>query len=84
MRGQYSGNAHGVIKGLGVEKVSDQRSWNESDKEYYLALIDALVERGVMPDHDPREPWFLCYSHSETDVDETLTVFREVVKSVSR
>ncbi|MFH1906219.1 MAG: guanitoxin biosynthesis PLP-dependent transaminase GntE [Chloroflexota bacterium] len=69
---------------LGVEKVSDQRSWNESDKEYYLALIDALIERGVMPDHDPREPWFLCYSHSETDVDETLTVFREVVKSVTR
>ncbi len=64
--------------------VSDQRSWDKSDKEYYLALIDALVERGVMPDHDPREPWFLCYSHSETDVDETLTVFREVVKSVSR
>lgn len=69
---------------LGVEKVSDQRSWDKSDKEYYLALIDALVERGVMPDHDPREPWFLCYSHSDTDIDETLTAFREVVKSVTR
>lgn len=69
---------------IGVEKVSDQRSWDKSDKEYYLALIDALVERGVMPDHDPREPWFLCYSHSDTDIDETLTAFREVVKSVTR
>jgi glutamate-1-semialdehyde 2,1-aminomutase len=44
--------------------------------------VEALIERGVMPDHDPREPWFLSYSHTEKDVDETLTVFREVVKTV--
>ncbi|MBU2609742.1 MAG: aspartate aminotransferase family protein [Chloroflexi bacterium] len=69
---------------IGVEKVSDQRSWDKSDKEYYLALVEALVERGVMPDHDPREPWFLCYAHSEADVDTTLEVFREVVRAVKR
>ena len=48
---------------LGVETVTNQRDWNESDKEYYLRLVEAAIERGVMPDHDPREPWFLCYSH---------------------
>jgi glutamate-1-semialdehyde 2,1-aminomutase len=69
---------------IGVEKVTDQRSWNESEKEYYLALIEAMIERGVMPDHDPREPWFLCYAHSEKDIDDTLTVFRDVVKAVKR
>ncbi len=69
---------------IGVEKVSDQRSWNESEKEYYLALIEAMIARGVMPDHDPREPWFLCYSHSETDIDTTLNVVRDSVKTVSR
>ncbi|MDI6768202.1 MAG: guanitoxin biosynthesis PLP-dependent transaminase GntE [Anaerolineales bacterium] len=65
---------------IGVEKVTDQRSWDKSEKEYYLALVDALIERGVMPDHDPREPWFLCYSHTEADIDETLNVMVEVVK----
>ena len=69
---------------IGVEKVTDQRTWNESEKEYYLALIEAMIERGVMPDHDPREPWFLCYSHSEADIDNTLDVVREAVKIVKR
>ena len=69
---------------IGVEKVTDQRTWNESEKEYYLALIEAMIKRGVMPDHDPREPWFLCYSHSETDIDTTLEVVRETVKAVKR
>jgi glutamate-1-semialdehyde 2,1-aminomutase len=67
---------------IGVEKITDQRSWSVSEQEYYLALVDAMIERGVMPDHDPREPWFLCYSHSEADIDETLNVFREAVKAV--
>ncbi len=69
---------------VGVETVSDQRSWNASEKEYYLSIIDALIERGVMPDHDPREPWFLCYAHSEKDIDDTLEAFRAAVKEVKR
>lgn len=69
---------------IGVEKVIDQRSWSESEKEYYLELVEALIEGGVMPDHDPREPWFLSYSHSEKDIDDTLTAFRTAVKAVKR
>jgi glutamate-1-semialdehyde 2,1-aminomutase len=69
---------------VGVEKVTDQRSWNESDKEYYLALVDALIERGVMPDHDPREPWFLCYAHGDAEIDKTLEIFRDAIKTVKR
>jgi glutamate-1-semialdehyde aminotransferase len=38
----------------------------------------------VMPDHDPREPWFLCYSHSDADIDETLNVMADVVRAVKR
>ncbi|MEW6367082.1 MAG: guanitoxin biosynthesis PLP-dependent transaminase GntE [Acidobacteriota bacterium] len=69
---------------VGVEKVTDQRSWNRSDKQYFLALVKAMVERGVMTDHDPREPWFMCLAHSEADVDTTLDVFRETLKAVKR
>jgi glutamate-1-semialdehyde 2,1-aminomutase len=69
---------------IGVEKVTDQRSWSKSERDYYLALVEALIERGVMPDHDAHEPWFLCYSHSEADIDETLNVFREAVMAVKR
>ena len=69
---------------VGVERVTNQRDWDESDKAYYLRLIEALVERGVMPDHDPREPWFLCYAHSEADIDETLNAMDDAVRQVSR
>ncbi|MEW5868823.1 MAG: guanitoxin biosynthesis PLP-dependent transaminase GntE [Chloroflexota bacterium] len=69
---------------VGVEKVTNQRDWNESDKDYYLKLIEAAMENGVMPDHDPREPWFLCYAHTESDIDETLNVISDVVKQVPR
>jgi glutamate-1-semialdehyde 2,1-aminomutase len=69
---------------VGVEKVTNQRDWNDSEKEYYLSLVEAMIERGVMPDHDPREPWFICYSHSEADIDETLNVVQDAVASVTR
>lgn len=69
---------------IGVEKVTNQRTWNESDHGLYLDIVDALIERGVMPDHDAREPWFLCYAHSDKDIDDTLTAFRESVKACKK
>ncbi len=53
---------------VGKEKVVAQRDWQETEREYYLRLMDYAIARGVMPDHDPREPWFLCYSHSDSDI----------------
>ncbi|MCM2332839.1 MAG: aspartate aminotransferase family protein [Anaeromyxobacteraceae bacterium] len=67
---------------LGVEKVTCQREWAESDRPRLLRLAEAAMERGVMPDYDPREPWFLCYSHTDADVDRTLEVYAELVKTV--
>ena len=69
---------------VGIEKPICQREWSESERDYYLRLVDAAMERGVMPDHDAREPWFLSYSHSDADIDETLNVFAEIVKIVKR
>jgi len=67
---------------LGVEKVTGQRDWNDSWRDDYLKLVEALIERGVMPDHDPREPWFLCYAHTQEDVDTTLNAFEDAVKQL--
>lgn len=69
---------------IGVEKVTCQRDWSESERDLYLEIVDAAVEKGVMPDHDPREPWFLCYSHSEADIDKTLEVMRDALKLAKR
>jgi glutamate-1-semialdehyde 2,1-aminomutase len=69
---------------LDVEQVTCQRDWDKSDKALYLRLAELAVEHGVMPDMDPREPWFLCYEHSESDIDETLNVYAEIVKTAKK
>ena len=67
---------------LGVDTVASQRDWANSDQEMYLKLAERAIERGVMPDHDAREPWFICYEHSDADIDETLNIYAEIVKEV--
>jgi glutamate-1-semialdehyde 2,1-aminomutase len=69
---------------VGKEKVVAQRDWQETERDYYLRLMDYAIARGVMPDHDPREPWFLCYSHSDSDIDETLNVMEDAIRNVIR
>jgi glutamate-1-semialdehyde aminotransferase len=43
-----------------------------------------IIKRGVMPDADGREPWFLCYALSEEDVSETLNIFNDSVKDAKK
>lgn len=69
---------------FGVDSVACQRDWSKSDHALYLKIAEQGIERGIMPDDDAREPWFMCYSHSDADVDETLSVYAEVVKNVHR
>jgi len=69
---------------FGVQDVTCQRDWAMSDKAFYLKLAERAIERGVMPDMDAREPWFLCYEHSEKDIDDTLQVYAELVKDAKR
>ena len=69
---------------IGLERAVNQREWDKSEKDYYLKLMEGAMLRGVMPDHDPREPWFLCFMHGEPEIDETLNVMQDVVKKVKR
>ncbi len=67
---------------IGLESVTCQRDWAKSNHEAYLRLAEMAMGRGILPDHDAREPWFLCYQHSEADIDETLNVFADIVKQI--
>ena len=57
------------------------REYFKGDGELYEAITMELIHRGVQPDGDAREPWFLCYALSEEDVSETLNVFNDAVKA---
>jgi glutamate-1-semialdehyde 2,1-aminomutase len=65
---------------LGTEKVpADFRDYAKGDEELYEEIAMNLIHKGVMPDADGREPWFLCHSHNDEVIAETLTVFKDAV-----
>ena len=68
---------------LGVDTPpTDFRGYLDGDAALYEAIITELIKLGAQPDSDGREPWFMCYSHSEQDVADTLTMFEQAVKTV--
>jgi glutamate-1-semialdehyde 2,1-aminomutase len=62
------------------EEPRDFRDYLAGDGELYEAISMGLNQRGVQPDADGREPWFLCYELSDADVGETLNIFNDAVK----
>ena len=62
------------------QEPKDFRDYLAGDGELYEEIGMGLIRRGVQPDADGREPWFLCYSLSEEDVNETLNVFNDAVR----
>jgi glutamate-1-semialdehyde 2,1-aminomutase len=64
------------------EAPVDYRSYAEFDAELFGLLGGELIERGVLVDDDPREPWFLSYSHDAAIVAETLQIVEDAVTAV--
>jgi glutamate-1-semialdehyde 2,1-aminomutase len=63
-----------------AQDALDFRDFGKTDAALYEAIAMELVERGVIPDPDAREPWFLCAAHDDAAIDETLDVFADAVK----
>jgi glutamate-1-semialdehyde 2,1-aminomutase len=79
----------GVPSMFGIFLGSDQepyefRDYLKGDGDLYEEIGMELIKRGVQPDADGREPWFLCYALSNDDVDETLNVFNDAVEAVKK
>jgi glutamate-1-semialdehyde 2,1-aminomutase len=66
------------------EEVTEYRDWAASDHDTYEQVILQLFERGVMPDKDSREPWFISASHSDEDAGYVLNALEDVVKELVR
>ncbi len=59
----------------------DVRDYGEQDHELYAKISYGLIDRGIMPETDGREPWFLCAAHTKDVTDETLTAFEDSLKA---
>ena len=64
------------------EAVHEYRDWADSDHDTYEDVILKLFEKGVMPDKDSREPWFVSASHTDSDADVAIGAFDEAIKEV--
>ncbi|MBN1657605.1 MAG: aspartate aminotransferase family protein [Anaerolineae bacterium] len=60
----------------------DFRAFARHDADLYEHLAMELVERGVIPDPDAREPWFLCAAHDDQAIAETIEIFADAVSAV--
>jgi glutamate-1-semialdehyde 2,1-aminomutase len=66
------------------EPPTDYRSYAEFDSELFGLFGAELIRRGVLIDDDPREPWFLSFSHDAAVIDESLNLIEDAAKAVFR
>ncbi|MBP8003012.1 MAG: aspartate aminotransferase family protein [Chloroflexi bacterium] len=62
---------------------TDFRSYIAGDEHLYEEIVLEMIKRGVFPESDGREPWFMCYSHDDDIIDETLNVFEDAVNAAA-
>ncbi len=68
---------------LGVEEPPrDFRDFDKSDDHLYEHFTTELAFRGILPELDCREPWFMCLAHDEAVIHETLNIFEDTAKGV--
>jgi glutamate-1-semialdehyde 2,1-aminomutase len=78
---QGPGSMFGIMLMEG-EPPAEFRDFVRHDAKLYEKLCMALVARGVIPDPDAREPWFLCAAHDDAAIDQTLEIFEEALGEV--
>ncbi len=70
---------------LGIDHApTNYRDALDTNMGLYEAIIMEMIQRGAMAEPDNREPWFMCYDHTDDVVDETLNIFADAVKAVIR
>jgi glutamate-1-semialdehyde 2,1-aminomutase len=66
------------------EAPQEYRDWLNTDHTLYEKVMTGLIERGVMPEPDSREPWFMCAALSTQDIAETVTALEDTLREVLR
>jgi len=66
------------------EAPHEYRDWLNTDHTLYEKIMAGLIERGVMPEPDSREPWFMCAALSTQDIAETVTALEDTLREVLR
>jgi glutamate-1-semialdehyde 2,1-aminomutase len=63
-------------------KPIEFRDWLMTDHARYEKIIDGLIQRGVLPEPDAREPWFVCAALTDQDIARTAEALEDSVREV--
>ena len=66
------------------EEPKEFRDYCDGDDELYESLAIELIHRGVQPDSDGREPWFMSHAHDNQVIEQTLGIFNDSVKAIKK
>jgi glutamate-1-semialdehyde 2,1-aminomutase len=58
----------------------EYRDWLKSDHTLYNQVAGGLIKRGVMPEPDSREPWFMCSALSTEDIALTAQALEDSLR----
>jgi glutamate-1-semialdehyde 2,1-aminomutase len=64
------------------EAPQEYRDWRNSDRALYEKVAAGLIERGVMPEPESREPWFMCAALSAQDIADTAQALEDTLKEI--
>jgi len=77
--GQVVGHPSMFSVFMGEGTPTEFRDLARHDSRVYNNMVLAMIDRGVAPCPDAREPWFTCAAHTDDDVTRTLEVFEEAL-----
>ncbi len=60
--------------------IYDYSSLRNSVSDFYVKVQYELMKRGILLDADNQECIYTSYSHSEKDLDKTISAFKEALK----
>ena len=67
---------------FGVNHVRDSATATQSDTTAFARYFQGMIERGVYLPPSQFETAFISLAHSEADVQETIAVAKEVLRSI--
>jgi glutamate-1-semialdehyde 2,1-aminomutase len=67
---------------IGDKKAEDWRDLNEANWDMLEEIHRYMIEKGIYPETDGYEPYFLCSDHTEENAAQTLQAFEDGLKHV--
>ncbi len=62
--------------------VNEFRDYFFTNRHLYTRIAMDLIKRGVLPEPDAREPWFMMASHSDEDIAYTLEALEAIMQEI--